>query len=362
MQLLLQFTALLSLASIVLAGQHKDHLNRVQHQALARRDPGHVSLQKRYSNARWSYYDAETGAAGACGQMIGNNDWAVALNTEQYGSGYPGPNCFKTITLSYGGKTATGVKILDQCPGCPWGGLDLTPGLFAYFASHDRGIIYGEWSFGDAAAPAPAPVTTTTSTTVKATPTTTWKAPTTTSTTTTKKVVTTTWTPAPQPTTTWTPPATTTSKAKVPTTTWTPEPKTTTTTSKKVTSTSTATTEWVAPTTSSRSSTDKTTTTTTTSSSSHTAISTASTSTITSTSTASSSTSTAQKSTSTSSSTTEKSPTSTTSSDKSKATKSTTASSASALASAAAEGDQLNTVNSVLIALVNLAIEAGRED
>lgn len=66
MQLLLQFTALLSLASVVLARQHKVHLNRVQHQAhgaLARRDPGHVSLQKRYSNARWSYYDAETGAA-----------------------------------------------------------------------------------------------------------------------------------------------------------------------------------------------------------------------------------------------------------------------------------------------------------
>lgn len=34
-------------------------------------------------------------------------------NVQQYGSGYPGPECGKTITLSYGGKTAQAV-ILDQ--------------------------------------------------------------------------------------------------------------------------------------------------------------------------------------------------------------------------------------------------------
>jgi hypothetical protein len=37
----------------------------------------------------------------------------VALNADQFGSGYPGPNCGKSITLKYGGKTAT-AKIMDR--------------------------------------------------------------------------------------------------------------------------------------------------------------------------------------------------------------------------------------------------------
>lgn len=46
----------------------------------------------------------------------------------------------------------------NQCPGCPPDGLDLTPGLFSYFASEDAGVIYGSWNFGgDAPAPKPSP-------------------------------------------------------------------------------------------------------------------------------------------------------------------------------------------------------------
>ena len=75
-----------------------------------------------------------------------------------------------------------------QCPGCPWGGLDLSPGLFAFFAPLGTGIIYGTWYFGSAPAPAP---------------TTTWQAP----------APTTTWKPS--PTSTWSPPPTTST-----TTTW----------------------------------------------------------------------------------------------------------------------------------------------
>jgi hypothetical protein len=37
----------------------------------------------------------------------------VALNVEQYGSGYPGPQCFKSITIQYGGKTAQ-ATIMDE--------------------------------------------------------------------------------------------------------------------------------------------------------------------------------------------------------------------------------------------------------
>jgi len=52
----------------------------------------------------------------------------------------------KKITISYGGKS-TEATILDECPGCPYGGLDLSQGLFEFFAPTSAGVIYGEWSF-----------------------------------------------------------------------------------------------------------------------------------------------------------------------------------------------------------------------
>ncbi|KAH6919051.1 hypothetical protein BKA70DRAFT_1176807 [Coprinopsis sp. MPI-PUGE-AT-0042] len=114
-------------------------------------------LEKRVSNSKWSFYDA---GLGACGTVNSNDDFIVALNAEDFGDGYPGPHCGKTITLSFGGKTAQ-AKIMDRCPGCPKGGLDLSRGLFSYFASQDTGIIYGEWNFGgEAPAPSPTPTPT----------------------------------------------------------------------------------------------------------------------------------------------------------------------------------------------------------
>ncbi|EJC98567.1 uncharacterized protein FOMMEDRAFT_95933, partial [Fomitiporia mediterranea MF3/22] len=63
-----------------------------------------------------------------------------------FGSGYPGPHCFKSIHLSVGGKSVT-AQIVDECPGCPHGGLDLTEGLFQHFAPLDKGVLKGSWYF-----------------------------------------------------------------------------------------------------------------------------------------------------------------------------------------------------------------------
>lgn len=41
------------------------------------------------------------------------DDKIVALNVAQYGGGYPGPYCFKSITIWYGGKTAQ-ATIMDK--------------------------------------------------------------------------------------------------------------------------------------------------------------------------------------------------------------------------------------------------------
>jgi len=110
------------------------------------------SLEKRVSGSKWSFYDA---GLGACGTVNSNSDFIVALNAEDFGGGYPGVHCGKTITMTYGGKT-TQATIMDMCPGCPKGGLDLSRGLFSFFESQDKGIIYGDWEFGSGS-PAPAP-------------------------------------------------------------------------------------------------------------------------------------------------------------------------------------------------------------
>lgn len=34
-----------------------------------------------------------------------------------------------------------------QCPGCPYGGLDLSEGLFSYFSDLSEGVLSGSWSF-----------------------------------------------------------------------------------------------------------------------------------------------------------------------------------------------------------------------
>lgn len=70
------------------------------------------------------------------------SDFIVALNGAQFTSG---DWCFKTITIHYGGKSAQ-AKVMDMCPGCPYRGLDLSRGLFEYFASQSAGIIYGDWT------------------------------------------------------------------------------------------------------------------------------------------------------------------------------------------------------------------------
>jgi len=160
------------------------HAARHAHDAIARRVPGDVSLHKRFDNTRFTFYDV---GLGACGIWNVESDFIVALNTPQYGDGYPGPNCFKKIEISFGGKSTT-ATVTDQCPGCPWGGLDLSRGLFRFFAPESTGIIYGEWHFIDGSdnpdpTPTPDPPKTTKTTTKETptyTPTTTKEEPTTT--------------------------------------------------------------------------------------------------------------------------------------------------------------------------------------
>ncbi|KAF5391457.1 hypothetical protein D9757_002050 [Collybiopsis confluens] len=112
---------------------------------------------RRFDDARFTFFDV---GLGACGTTNVPSDFVVALNSAQYGGG---EDCYQTITISYNGMS-TQAQIVDECPGCPYGGLDLSTGLFQYFAPEEVGVLYGSWDFGGSKEPSsgtpPAPTST----------------------------------------------------------------------------------------------------------------------------------------------------------------------------------------------------------
>lgn len=220
MQLLNYIATALTVSAFAM-GASADHVQRRQHQGVSRRMDGDLLESRATSNSKWSWYDTQTGNAGSCGRMLRNTEFVVAMNVPQYKAG----NCFKSITLSWKGKQ-TRAQIVDMCPGCPYGGLDLSPSLFQFFSGLGTGIIWdGEWWFdgeGGAAPPPPPPKPTTTKTTSR------WTPPP---------------TPTPTPTSTRTRTRTRTTSTPSPTSTKEPEPTTTSTsTTESTSSTETSTT------------------------------------------------------------------------------------------------------------------------
>ncbi|KAF8965186.1 hypothetical protein BDZ97DRAFT_1659143 [Flammula alnicola] len=123
---------------------------RRRHPARGLADPVHVeqnvttrALEKRFDGARFTFYDA---GLGACGQTNSASDFQYA----------GGAHCFETISITVGSKTHS-AQIVDECPGCPFAGLDFSRGLFDSFASESAGVLTGSWNFGGSAAPPPPP-------------------------------------------------------------------------------------------------------------------------------------------------------------------------------------------------------------
>jgi len=171
------FALIFSLSLAVLAtvnGRNLGHGNSVNgtvaHRSQAKRSTEHQHA-KRFSGHATYFADG----LGACGHYNGPNDYIVALNTPQYGSG---GDCGRTITISGLGKTAQ-ATIADECPGCPYGCLDFSEGLFQHFADLSVGEFQITWDFGGSSggdddsqskptttkAPPPKPTTTSHSTT-----------------------------------------------------------------------------------------------------------------------------------------------------------------------------------------------------
>ncbi|KAH7912138.1 RlpA-like double-psi beta-barrel-protein domain-containing protein-containing protein [Hygrophoropsis aurantiaca] len=188
--------SLTSVSAVSHVKQGRNHQGKRLSTAMSVRPAGELSKRQTFTGARFTYF---ADGLGACGIYSQPTDYIVALNSDQYGSG---GYCFQMITITYGGQT-TQAQIVDECPGCGWGELDFSQGLFEYFADTSVGEIYGTWWFDNGApasssAPPPPPSTT-------------WQPP----------PPSTTWQPPPPPSTTWQPPP--------PSTTWSPPPPSTST-------------------------------------------------------------------------------------------------------------------------------------
>ncbi|RDX44876.1 hypothetical protein OH76DRAFT_1421115 [Lentinus brumalis] len=83
------------------------------------------------------------GGLGACGAPSQNSDLVVALSADQYAGG---SNCWRHIGIHYQGRFVD-ATVVDLCPGCASGSIDLSPGAFQQLASLDAGRIQVTWDY-----------------------------------------------------------------------------------------------------------------------------------------------------------------------------------------------------------------------
>jgi len=102
-----------------------------------------ANLDRRTTHSgRGTWYHA---GHGNCGGWNTDSDLVVAMSKPFYDRN-GGSNCDQYVKITSNGKTAYGLMV-DSCPGCGEGDLDMSPSLFERFASLDTGVISISWSF-----------------------------------------------------------------------------------------------------------------------------------------------------------------------------------------------------------------------
>lgn len=87
-----------------------------------------------------TYYDAD--GTGACGFSASNDFMVAAINDEQYSK----ENCGRCVSVTGPRGTVT-VRIVDKCPGCDEGDLDLSQTAFGKIAKLSDGRVPITWRF-----------------------------------------------------------------------------------------------------------------------------------------------------------------------------------------------------------------------
>ncbi|ORZ40665.1 RlpA-like double-psi beta-barrel-protein domain-containing protein-containing protein, partial [Catenaria anguillulae PL171] len=96
-----------------------------------------------------TYYDV---GLGACEKVNSNSELVAALNHIDFGPSWPARSaaaCFACVSLScpdQPNKAPLKVQIVDKCPGCKSGDLDVSPVVFEHFFDKDKGRAKINWS------------------------------------------------------------------------------------------------------------------------------------------------------------------------------------------------------------------------
>lgn len=90
-----------------------------------------------------TFYDFADGS-GACGFPATPNDLMVAaMNASDFGSSDPCGACAHLV----GPEGEVTVRVVDLCPDCPKGNIDLSPDAFELIAPLDRGRVPISWQY-----------------------------------------------------------------------------------------------------------------------------------------------------------------------------------------------------------------------
>lgn len=114
-------TAVLSLLQLTAAAQAAEAAS--ENSQIVARESGSLT-----------YYNPSVGY-GACGWWNSDSDYVVALNKDQFDPNTPGGNpnhntlCGSRLRVQSNGRSVD-VTIVDRCPSCNWGDLDLSPAAF----------------------------------------------------------------------------------------------------------------------------------------------------------------------------------------------------------------------------------------
>ncbi|KAI8990972.1 RlpA-like double-psi beta-barrel-protein domain-containing protein-containing protein [Mycotypha africana] len=97
-----------------------------------------------------TYYDVGAGL-GSCGKMHHDNEMVVAVNHAQMKNGgnpNKNPRCGKKVKIVGKTKKAVEATIVDTCPGCAKGSLDMSPQLFKKVCGAlTLGVCQIKWGF-----------------------------------------------------------------------------------------------------------------------------------------------------------------------------------------------------------------------
>ncbi|KAI7819361.1 RlpA-like double-psi beta-barrel-protein domain-containing protein-containing protein, partial [Kickxella alabastrina] len=95
-----------------------------------------------------TYYNPSVGT-GSCGTLNSDSELVAAINAPQYGTD-ANPNnaavCGKCILVK-GPNGQVKVTVVDKCPPCKQGDLDLSPAAFEQIAEFDQGRVPITWQF-----------------------------------------------------------------------------------------------------------------------------------------------------------------------------------------------------------------------